>query len=72
LAEAAAELKAHPSSVRQLIERGVLPARQVVRHAPWLIKPADLQRAEVRAYFSGGSAKRKNPRHDSGQSVMSL
>jgi Recombinase/Recombinase zinc beta ribbon domain/Helix-turn-helix domain len=72
LAEAAAELKAHPSSVRKLIERGVLPARQVVRHAPWLIKPADLQRAEVRAYFSGGSAKRKTPRHDSGQSVMSL
>jgi len=72
LAEAAAELNVHPGSVRKLIERGVLPARQVVRHAPWLIKPEDLQRAEVRAYFSGGSVKRKTPRHENGQSVMYL
>jgi len=70
LADAAAELKVHPSRVRKMIEHEILPARQVVRHAPWLIKPEDLQRAEVRAYLSGGSMKRKTPRHDSGQSVL--
>ena len=55
-----------------MIEREILPARQVVRHAPWLIKPEDLERAEVRTYLSGGSTNRKTPRHNSGQSVMSL
>jgi hypothetical protein len=72
MADAAAQLKVSPSSVRKMIEREILPARQVVRHAPWLIKSEDLQRAEVRAYLSGGSTNRKTPRHDSGQSVMSL
>jgi len=72
LAEAAAKLEVHPSSVHKMIECEILPARQVVRHAPWLIKPEDLQRAEVRAYLSGRSRKRKTPRHDRDQRVMSL
>lgn len=42
-----------------MIEREILPARQVVRHAPWLIKPEDLQSAEVRTYLSGGSTNEK-------------
>ena len=49
LTEAASELKVHPSKVRGLIKRQILPARQVVRHAPWVIKREDLERAEGRA-----------------------
>ena len=72
LAEAAAQLKVHPGIVRKLIEQGALPARQVVRHAPWLIKPEDLARAEVRACLAGGAVKRKTSRQDTNQRVMSL
>jgi hypothetical protein len=69
LAEAAAELKVHPNRVRKLIERGVLPARQVVRHAPWLIKPQDLERAEIRESLYG-SAKNKASRHNNNYHTM--
>jgi DNA invertase Pin-like site-specific DNA recombinase len=39
-------VSAHP--VRRLIQRGILPARQVVRHAPWIIERRDLELPEVR------------------------
>jgi DNA invertase Pin-like site-specific DNA recombinase len=72
LAEAAAELKIHPSRVRKLIQSGILPAHQVVRHAPWIIKAEDLKRAEISRCLSGGPGKRKVPRHQNDQNVMSL
>jgi len=72
LAEAAAELKIHPGRVRKLIQSGILPARQVVRHAPWIIKTEDLKRVEVSRCSSGGPGKCKVPRHQNDQTVMSL
>jgi excisionase family DNA binding protein len=72
LAEAAAALAVHPGTVRNLIQSGLLPAKQVVRHAPWLIKPEDLHRAEIRAYVFAGSGKGKRPRHENGQDTMSF
>jgi hypothetical protein len=67
LAEAAAELKVHPGRVRTLIKGEILPARQVVRHAPWLIRREDLERPEVRACLRKGGPPRRH-----GQSVMSF
>jgi DNA invertase Pin-like site-specific DNA recombinase len=70
LTEAASELKVHPSRVRGLIKRQILPARQVVRHAPWVIKREDLERAEVQACLRHGSVGKKLPRHEPSQSIM--
>ena len=39
---AAAQLGVSDTVIRKLIERQVLPARQVVTHAPWMIRAADL------------------------------
>ena len=43
LQEAASELAISPSSVRKLIRRKLLPARQVVAMAPWQIRCSDLR-----------------------------
>ncbi len=39
--------------MRTLIDRGVLPAKQVVPEAPWQIRRADLETAAVRAAIAG-------------------
>jgi DNA invertase Pin-like site-specific DNA recombinase len=41
--QAAEELKVSPMVIRKLIARKVLPARQIVKHAPWIIERADVQ-----------------------------
>ena len=38
--------------VRTLIDRGLLPAKQVVPDAPWQIRPADLDCNALRAAMS--------------------
>jgi excisionase family DNA binding protein len=47
LEEAAAELGVAPTTVRRMIRREVLPATQVVTHAPWVIERAHLELPEV-------------------------
>jgi DNA invertase Pin-like site-specific DNA recombinase len=47
LAQAALALGVSASTVRQLIVTRVLPATQPVPHAPWSIRPEDLQRETV-------------------------
>jgi DNA invertase Pin-like site-specific DNA recombinase len=47
LEEAADALAVSTHPVRRLIQRGILPARQVVRHAPWIIEKKNLQLPEV-------------------------
>lgn len=39
---AAAQLGVSDTVIRKLIERKVLPARQVITHAPWMIRASDL------------------------------
>ncbi|WP_411280906.1 helix-turn-helix domain-containing protein [Gemmatimonas sp.] len=39
---AAAQLGVSDTVIRKLIERHVLPARQVIAHAPWMIRASDL------------------------------
>lgn len=45
--EAAIVLKVSASTVRRLIEDGTLPAQQLCKGAPWIIRSSDLNRAEV-------------------------
>src|SRR5271157_5406209 len=47
LDEAADALAVSPATVRRLIVEGALPASQHCKGAPWVIRFADLQRAEV-------------------------
>ena len=47
LDEAAAALKVSPSTVRRLIEKGVLSAQQLCKGAPWVILVGDLEKDEV-------------------------
>ncbi len=48
LDEAAAALKVSPSTVRRLIEEKSLPAQQLCKGAPWVIKARNLERPEVK------------------------
>ena len=47
LEEAAATLKTGVTVIRTMIRKGLLPARQVAKHAPWTIKREDLERPEI-------------------------
>jgi hypothetical protein len=49
LSEAATELGVSAPTVRCLIEQGILPGRQVIRYAPWIIERSDLKLPEVKA-----------------------
>ena len=48
LDEAAAALSVSASTVRRLIKDGQLAASQLCKGAPWIIKAADLERADVK------------------------
>jgi hypothetical protein len=64
LTEAAEELKVSQATVRKLIERRVLPAKQVVAHAPCCIQPGDLLLAPVQCYVKAVHlGKRPPPLH---------
>jgi excisionase family DNA binding protein len=47
LDEAAMVLNVSASTVRRLIEDGTLPAQQLCKGAPWVIRSSDLERSEV-------------------------
>lgn len=61
LQEAAVRLSISPMSVRRLIVRGMMPARQIVPHAPWLIDAAGLDTAEVRRAVTAIKEGRRSP-----------
>ncbi len=58
LKEAAALLKISPMSLHRLIQAGILPAEQICKGAPWVIKRADVESREV---IAAAKAKRKRP-----------
>jgi hypothetical protein len=70
LAQAAAELKVSPGVVRKLLETDVLPAKQIVADAPWMIQRADLQRPEVQRYVGEVHRGRPGPRREAGQTYL--
>lgn len=63
--DAAKQLGVSPMSVHRLILRGILPARQVVPHAPWLIDPEALGSEPVRqALLAIRQGRRRAPLPD--------
>jgi DNA invertase Pin-like site-specific DNA recombinase len=72
LAESAAELKVSAGTIRKLIEKKILPAKQVVRGAPWVINRADLQLPEVQNQITAVYQGKRSPRHDLNQTKMAL
>lgn len=49
LEEVAEQLKLNQGTVRKLLQRGFLKGRQIVKYAPWMIKPEALAEPEVQA-----------------------
>ena len=70
LDEAAKELGVSRHPVRRLIRHGILPARQVVRHAPWIIERRNLELPEVRHRIEAIHDGRKAPWTARGQNAF--
>ena len=66
LEQVAEILEVSNTVVRRLIEDQVLPARQVVAYAPWVIRREDLALPAVQAAVQAVRAGLKRPRTDSG------
>ena len=62
LADAADELGVSSSSVRKLIRLKILPAKQVVPHAPWVIERSDLELKAVQEAAKAIREGRRIPR----------
>lgn len=72
LAESAQRLKVSAGTIRKLVEKKILPAKQVVRGAPWVIKADDLQLPEVQNHIIAVHQGKRAPRHDLNQTKMTL
>uniref|UniRef100_UPI0035E38150 helix-turn-helix domain-containing protein n=1 Tax=Bradyrhizobium australiense TaxID=2721161 RepID=UPI0035E38150 len=78
LDEAAAVLKVSPSTVRRLIAERSLPAHQLCKGAPWVIKAPDLEHPEVRNAArrvrrpSSGDLRQKSLNYDGHGEVGSM
>jgi excisionase family DNA binding protein len=72
LNQAAEELKVSSSFLRKLIDRGVLPAKQVVPRAPVCINRSDLLLAEVQRHVQAVLTGKRLPRLDKNQTEMGL
>ncbi|WP_271608672.1 helix-turn-helix domain-containing protein [Bradyrhizobium sp. CCBAU 21359] len=59
LGEAATALKVSPSTVRHLIKEQSLPAQQLCKGAPWMIKAVDLERTDVKRAAHARSGGRR-------------
>jgi hypothetical protein len=70
--QAAQELKVSHTAVKTLIRKGILPAKQVVRFAPWVIEKKNLQSAEVQAAARASHRGRRVPPTDSKQQQLTI
>ncbi|MBL9205181.1 MAG: recombinase family protein [Opitutaceae bacterium] len=70
MAEAAAELKVSTWLVKAMVDRGTLPAKQVVRGSPWIIQRVDLRRDEVKRSVERARMNNRVPRREDGQTLM--
>lgn len=61
LEAAAAQLHVSRTVVRKLITHGVLPAKQLVPTAPWMIQTADLARDGVQRYITDVQSGKRSP-----------
>ncbi len=72
LEQTAKKLGVSNTVVSRLIRESTLPARQVIRYAPWIIEVGDLERPAVQAAVQAVHEGRKLPRHPSGQQKIPL
>jgi hypothetical protein len=70
LAEAAEALGLSTTATRRLVRDGVLPAQQVVAHAPWVISRDALAAPAVQASADAVRSGRRRPRTAAGQLEM--
>jgi len=71
LDEAAEFLKVSPSTVRRLINTGVLAAKQECKGAPWIIRKEDIENEKVQNAADARRARRPAP-HNPQQEVMEI
>ncbi len=72
LEQAAKRLQVSNTVVSRLIKEGTLPARQVVRYAPWIIEVADLELPAVQTAIKAVHEGRKLPRNHPDQQTIPL
>jgi len=72
LARAGERLGVSNTVVNRLIKAGTLPAKQVVRYAPWIIEVADLDLPEVKTEVKAVRSGRKLPQQPPGQQEIPL
>ena len=59
MSEAATHLGVSHYFIRAMIKRGVLPARQIMKDAPWQIMAADLELSAVQEALQAHHARRR-------------
>jgi len=72
LDDASLEMEISPSSVRNLIMRCILPAKQVVKYAPWVIERANLELPAVKNAAKAIREGRHIPRCDPRQQKLPI
>jgi hypothetical protein len=72
LEEAARRLEVSHTAVKGLIRRGVLPARQVVQYAPWVIEEKALESAAVKVAIQRVHRGKKFPPTVAGQQELPI
>ena len=71
--QAAAELLGlSDTAVRTLIRKGILPAKQVVACAPWVIEKAAIEKPQVQAAARAARAGKRTPSTAPGQAELTL
>lgn len=72
LEQAARVLNVSRKFVRCLLSEGILPGRQVVPYAPWVIDRESLDLPSVRGAVAARGRRKSLPRHQDGQSELPL
>ncbi|MEZ5324129.1 MAG: recombinase family protein [Verrucomicrobiales bacterium] len=67
MSETANELNVSVCVVRTMVKNKLLPAKQVVKNAPWMIESKDLLRSEVQQYAKQARAGKSAPCEDNNQ-----
>jgi hypothetical protein len=69
MSETAAELGVSMCIVRTMVKNSILPARQVAKHAPWMIECEDLRKPAVQTYAKQARAGKSAPFEDGTQNL---
>ncbi len=71
-AQACQELAVSAGVIKKLVAQKILPAKQVVPRAPWIINRADLHLPAVQKHVAAARKGKPVPQHDSNQSDWSF